>query len=267
MQVNTDQKTSNFESNSLEFPQYFKYEIDMSRLLIVDDDAGIRDLLTEFLTQHGFQVFSVADGKQMHIALKQQPVDLIVLDIMLPGDDGLTLCRQLRAQSTVPILMLTAIGEEVDRIVGLELGADDYLNKPFHPRELLARIKAILRRSQNQTKESAPISNPIYHFAGWVLNCRTRRFLSPEQIEVNLSAGEFDLLVAFLEHPQKILSRDQLLDLTKNRMANPFDRSIDIQISRIRQKIEENIKNPEILKTVRNEGYVLTTPVTIHTHE
>jgi two-component system OmpR family response regulator len=267
MYIKTDQKTSNLQSKSLELPQPFKPEIDMSRLLIVDDDAGIRDLLTEFLTQHGFDVSSVPDGKQMHIALQQQPVDLIVLDIMLPGDDGLTLCRQLRAQSAIPILMLTAIGEEVDRIIGLELGADDYLNKPFHPRELLARIKAILRRSQNPTKESKPISNPIYHFAGWKLNCGTRRFLSPEQIEVNLSAGEFDLLVAFLEHPQQVLSRDQLLDLTKNRMAGPFDRSIDIQISRLRQKIEESIKNPEILKTVRNEGYVLTTQVTIHAHE
>lgn len=239
----------------------------MPTLLIVDDDAGIRDLLNEFLSQHGFQLFLAADGKAMRAILKEQSIDLIILDIMLPGEDGLTLCRQLRAQSQIPILMLTAIGEEVDRIVGLEMGADDYLGKPFHPRELLARIKAILRRAQNPTAEIKHPENFIYHFAGWTLNNILRKLLSPEKLEVNLSTGEYALLLLFLEHPQQILNRDQLTDLTKNRIAGPFDRGIDIQISRLRHKIEENIKNPTIIKTVRSGGYILSVPVKIESHE
>lgn len=182
----------------------------MTTLLIVDDDAGIRDLLNEFLTQHDFQICLAADGNAMRTILKNQSIDLIILDIMLPGEDGLTLCRQLRAQSNIPILMLTAIGEEVDRIVGLEMGADDYLQKPFHPRELLARIKAILRRSQNPTIETNRPKNLIYHFSGWTLDSGLRKLLSPEKLEVNLSAGEYALLLVFLEHPQQVLNRDQL---------------------------------------------------------
>jgi len=235
-------------------------------LLIVDDDAGIRNLLGEFLKQHGFQPFLAQDGKAMRAILARQSIDLIILDIMMPGDDGLSLCRQLRTESTIPIVMLTAVGEEVDRIVGLEMGADDYLNKPFHPRELLARIKAVLRRVHGAVREPQPTENQIYYFAEWSLNRGLRRLLSPDQCEVILSAGEYALLLAFLERPQQVLSRDQLLDLTKNRMAGPFDRSIDIQISRLRHKIEENIKNPTMIKTVRSGGYVLAIPVRVEQH-
>lgn len=239
----------------------------MTTLLIVDDDAGIRDLLNEFLSQHDFQIYAAADGNAMRSILKNHSVDLIILDIMLPGEDGLTLCRQLRAQSNIPILILTAIGEEIDRIVGLEMGADDYLQKPFHPRELLARIKAILRRAQNPAAEIKRPKNLIYHFSEWTLDAGLRRLLSPEKLEVNLSAGEYALLLVFLEHPQEVLNRDQLMDLTKNREAGPFDRGIDIQISRLRHKIEENIKNPVIIKTVRAGGYVLSVPVKVERYE
>lgn len=239
----------------------------MPTLLIVDDDAGIRDLLNEFLTQHGFQVLLANEGVAMRALLARNKVDLIILDIMMPGEDGLSLCRQLRAQSNIPILMLTAIGEQVDRIVGLEMGADDYLNKPFHPRELLARIKAILRRVQNPLLEKKQPGNLIYHFAGWILDGGLRKLLSPEKSEVNLSSGEYALLLVFLERPQQVLSRDQLMDLTKNREAGPFDRGIDIQISRLRHKIEENIKNPTMIKTVRSGGYVLAVPVKVGSNE
>lgn len=236
---------------------------DTPNLLIVDDDAGIRNLLGDFLKQHGFQTFLAPDGKMMRVVLERHTIDLIILDVMLPGEDGLSLCRQLRSQSNIPIVMLTAVGEEVDRIVGLEMGADDYINKPFHPRELLARIKAVLRRAQSPVREVIATENKMYHFAGWNLNRGLRRLLSPEQCEVILSAGEFALLLAFLERPQQVLSRDQLLDLTKNRMAGPFDRSIDIQISRLRRKIEEDVKNPTVIKTVRSGGYILSVPVKV----
>ncbi|OGT32580.1 MAG: DNA-binding response regulator [Gammaproteobacteria bacterium RIFCSPHIGHO2_02_FULL_39_13] len=233
-------------------------------LLIVDDDVDIRNLLGAFLRPHGYETHLASDGVEMQRILASHAVDLIILDIMLPGVDGLTLCRQLRTHSAVPIIMLTAIGEEVDRIVGLEMGADDYLNKPFHPRELLARIKAVLRRAQNSAYEKVSNKNPIYHFAGWKLDTGARRLISPDQLEVSVTSGEYDLLIVFLEHPQAVLSRDHLLDATKNRLAEPFDRSIDIQISRLRHKIEEDIKNPTILKTVRSGGYVLVAPVETH---
>jgi two-component system OmpR family response regulator len=234
------------------------------KILIVDDDHDIRDLLGKFLQQHGFNTLLAQDGIEMFDRLLQNPVDLIILDIMMPGDDGLTLCRKLRSESSIPIIMLTAIGEEIDRIVGLEMGADDYISKPFNPRELLARIKAILRRSNAHaiTKEDEITTvHTLYHFSEWQLNLTTRILLSPEKSDTTLSSGEFDLLLAFLERPQQILSRDALLDLTKNRSAGPFDRSIDIQISRLRHKVEENPKMPRLIKTVRGGGYVLSTSV------
>lgn len=248
------------------------YHPDMSteksiNILIVDDDADIRDLLAKFLQQREFQTFLAPNGTVMSAILKEHEIDLIILDIMMPGDDGLTLCRQLRSQSNIPILMLTAMGEEIDRIIGLEIGADDYLHKPFHPRELLARIKAILRRAQNPIQKVVQNQNPIYHFIGWTLDAGARRLISPDQLDVSISAGEYSLLLAFLTHPQKILSRDDLLDCTKNRSAGPFDRSIDIQISRLRYKIEEDAKNPAVIKTVRGGGYVLAVSVKIDYHE
>jgi len=187
-------------------------------ILIVDDDRGIRDLLGKFLHQHGFETSLAKDGDEMRRYLDKKAVDLIILDIMMPGDDGLTICRQLRANSSIPIIMLTAISEEIERIVGLEMGADDYLSKPFNPRELLARVKAILRRSKNG--QEAPLSpekseHIVYQFAEWTLDQAERRLASPDSLDITLSTGEFELLLAFVQRPQQVLSRDTLLDLTK----------------------------------------------------
>lgn len=231
-------------------------------ILVVDDDKGIRDVLGEFLAQQGYVVSLAKDGKEMKSILDKNGIDLIILDIMMPGEDGLRLCHQLRASSCIPIIMLTAIGEEMDRILGLEMGADDYLSKPFNPRELLARIRGILRRSGTKPEMEAPTAyHNHYKFQGWRLDRTTRKLYSPDNLEISLSSGEYTLLLVFLERPQMVLSRDYLLDLTKNRSASAFDRSIDIQISRLRQKIEPDQKNPSILKTVRGGGYVLACDV------
>lgn len=234
-----------------------------SHILIVDDDSDIRDLLGKFLRRHGFEASLAKDGNEMQAILLKQAVDLVILDIMMPGDDGLTLCRQMRTNSTIPILMLTAISEEVDRILGLEMGADDYLSKPFNPRELLARVRAILRRSQGGGSLNGIGTNEgvIYEFAGWLLDSAERRLKSPDSLEITLSSGEFNLLHALVQRSQQVLSRDKLLDLTKNREAGPFDRSIDIQISRLRHKLEQDPKNPQIIKTIRGGGYVLAAEV------
>ncbi|MEE9251366.1 MAG: response regulator [Alphaproteobacteria bacterium] len=230
-------------------------------LLVVDDDREIRDLLARFLSKHGYRVATARDGREMRRSLADWRIDLIILDLMLPGEDGLALCRQLRANSGIPIIMLTAMGEETDRIVGLEMGADDYLPKPFNPRELLARVKAVLRRAQDISTRKHPGGETMLGFAGWKLDLARRRLESPEAVIVQLSAGEFDLLVAFAEHPQRTLNRDQLLDLSRGRDAVPFDRSIDIQVSRLRRKIEADPKEPEIIKTVRGGGYIFTPEV------
>jgi two-component system OmpR family response regulator len=230
-------------------------------LLVVDDDREIRDLLARFLKKHGYRVTTARDGREMRRSLADWGVDLIILDLMLPGEDGLTLCRELRVGSDIPIIMLTAMGEETDRIVGLEMGADDYLPKPFNPRELLARVKAVLRRAYDISARQRSERDSVLRFAGWKLDLPRRQLESPEGVMVQLSGGEFDLLVAFVEHPQRILSRDQLLDLTRGRDAIPFDRSIDIQVSRLRRKIEVDPKEPEIIKTVRGTGYTFTPDV------
>ncbi len=236
---------------------------DLQHILVVDDDRGIRDLLGKFLRQHGFQTSLAKNGQEMKSILTHHVIDLIILDIMMPGDDGLTLCRYMRAYSNIPIIMLTAISEDVDRILGLEMGADDYLSKPFNPRELLARIKAILRRSQRKSELLNAHSElqEVYEFAGWRMDAGERRLVSSDEMEITLSSGEFDLMLALLQRPQQVLSRDRLLDLTKNRAAGPFDRSIDIQISRLRHKIEKNHKKPQLIKTVRGGGYVLAVKV------
>jgi two-component system OmpR family response regulator len=230
-------------------------------LLIVDDDREIRDLLSRFLVKHGYRVDSAADGRAMDKLLKSGRFDLVVLDLMLPGEDGLALCRRLRVESQIPIIMLTALSEETERIIGLEMGADDYLAKPFNPRELLARIKAVLRRTAGASGRRADETGASIGFAGWRLDAARRELTSPEGVRVELTAGEFDLLLAFAEHPRRVLTRDQLLDLTRGRMAQPFDRSIDVQLSRLRRKIEADPKNPEIIKTVRAGGYIFTHPV------
>lgn len=234
----------------------------MPHLLVVDDDKEIRDLLARFLAKNGFRVTAARDGTEMARALAEWRIDLVVLDLMLPGEDGLSLCRKLRATSTLPVIMLTAKGEDVDRIVGLEVGADDYLPKPFNPRELLARIRAILRRAGEASLKPPPkVAGATYRFAGFVLDPAARRLAQADGGEVALTAGEYDLLLALVERAGRVLSRDQILDLTRGRVAGPFDRGVDIQISRLRHKVEADPAEPTLIKTVRGGGYVLATPV------
>jgi two-component system OmpR family response regulator len=234
-----------------------------THLLIVDDDTEIRDLLGRFFEKHHYQVSLAADGEVLFDNLNKQTPDLIILDVMLPGEDGISLCRKLRQQSNIPIIMLTAAGEEVDRIVGLEVGADDYVAKPFNPRELMARVNAVLRRSQDKPTEqkTTQFYDEIVSFNQWRLNLTTRELFSPENLETSLTTGEFDLLKIFVEHTRRVLSRDQLLSYTRNREAGPFDRTIDVQVSRLRQKIEEDPRNPNMIKTVRGGGYMFTAEV------
>ncbi|MDO9023503.1 response regulator [Zwartia sp.] len=235
----------------------------MDHILIVDDDRDIRDLLSEYLQKQGYRVSVAADGRAMRTVLSRAEPDLIVLDLMLPGEDGLVLCREVRAQSDIPIIILTARGEEVDRIVGLEMGADDYLAKPFSPRELLARIKSILRRTRSLPSNLKPDQARLLHFAGWTLEVATRNLLSPEGIAMALSGTDYKLLRIFLDHPNRVLNRDQLIDMTQSRDAGPFDRSIDLQVSRLRRRLNDNPKEPAIIKTARGEGYVLAAEVSV----
>ena len=235
----------------------------ISTILIVDDDRDIRTLLADYLETNGYRALCAADGVAMWKALGEARPDLVVLDLNLPGDDGLTLCRKLRADSTVPVIMLTARNEPLDRILGLEMGADDYLPKPFEPRELLARIRSVLRRSHAMPSNIQVDKLQKMHFSGWTLDLAARHLLNPDGIVIMLSGAEFRLLRVFLEHPNRILNRDQLLNLTQGRDADPFDRSIDIQISRLRQKLGEDARLPQIIKTVRNGGYVLAGQVTV----
>ena len=230
-------------------------------ILIVEDDREIRDLVSRLLKQNGYRVSTATDGRNMDRILGSSRIDLVVLDIMLPGEDGLSLCRRLRSTSSLPIIMLTARGQETDRIVGLEVGADDYLPKPFNPRELLARIRAVLRRTATFPKGTEERARDILRFAGWRLDLGSRRLQSPDGLRVPLTSGEFDLLVAFCQHPGRVLTRDQLLDLTHGRAAKAFDRSVDIQVSRLRQKIEADPKDPLLIQTVRTGGYIFTPEV------
>ena len=223
-----------------------------THLLLVDDDREIRSLVSQFLGKHGYRVTAAADAKEMDQALSRGDFDLAILDLMLPGEDGLSICRRLRADTRLPIIMLTAMGEDTDRIIGLEMGADDYLAKPFNPRELLARIKAVLRRAGPQSDEEGEAV--CYNFDGWNLDAGRRTLTGPGGELVELTAGEFDLLIAFLERPRRVLNRDQLLDITRGRLASPFDRSIDVQLSRLRKKIEPDQKNPTFIKTIRGGG-------------
>lgn len=236
-------------------------------ILVIDDDQVIRDLLGEFLIKYGYTVTLLPHGKELQQTLADQNFDLIILDIVMPGDDGFALCRMVRKDLNIPIVMLTGINDETDRIIGLELGADDYITKPFNPRELLARVKAVLRRSQYVEEEAIEANQQNKNktkllFAGWELDTAARRLLNPECSEVTLSAGEYGLLVILLEHPQRVISRDMLMDLTKHRVADSFDRSIDVQISRLRQKLNDDPKQPQFIKTVRNGGYLFSQSVT-----
>jgi len=232
-------------------------------ILVIDDDRAIRTLLAEYLDAHGFRTLAAEDGAGMWRILDSSQVDLIVLDLTLPGDDGLTLCRTLRAKSNLPVVMLTARGEPVDRILGLEMGADDYVPKPFEPRELVARIRSVLRRTQSLPPNLQPLEAKRVKFGGWTLDLTSRHLVSPQGTLVMLSGAEFRLLRVLLEHPHRVLTRDQLLSLTKGQDADPFDRSIDLQVSRLRQKLGEDVRAPALIKTVRSEGYVLAVPVTV----
>ena len=228
-------------------------------LLVVDDDVEIRNLLSTLLTRRGYKVTTAREEQEMQRILLSSRIDLVILDLMLPGKDGLAICRELRAKQPTPIIMLTARGDPIDRVVGLEMGADDYLAKPFDFRELEARIKAVLRRRLAETWDTGFRSN--YSFAGWKLDPRQRQLLAPDGSVVDLTTGEFDLLLVFVERAQRVLNRDQLMDLTRGRDAAPFDRSIDVQVSRLRRKIESDPKAPELIKTVRSEGYLFTPAV------
>jgi two-component system OmpR family response regulator len=230
--------------------------------LVIDDHREIRDLLAKYLRERGIRVATAADGRAARRVLEENPIDLIILDLMLPGEDGLSLCRSIRAMSNVPIIMLTAMGEETDRIIGLEMGADDYLAKPFSPRELLARAKAVLRRANNPSQPARTPQNTRLGFATWTFDVGRRQLETEDGTVVPLSTGEFNLLVTFVHHPGRVLSRDQLIDLTQGRSAAPLDRSIDTQISRLRRKIEDDPREPRIIKTVWGGGYVFTPPVT-----
>jgi two-component system OmpR family response regulator len=232
-------------------------------LLIVDDDEDILSLLTKFFSKHCHPVTVAADGAAMFAALEEHSIDLVILDLMLRGEDGLSLCRQLRAASRVPIIMLTAMADHTDRVVGLEVGADDYLTKPFDQRELLARVKAVLRRTTASGAPATPAeTRPALCFANWRLDVTRRELRSADNTLVVLSGGEFDLLLAFVEHSQRVLTRDQLLDLSRGGSHAAYDRSIDVQVSRLRYKLEADPKNPALIRTVRNGGYLFAPKVT-----
>ena len=237
------------------------------RILIVDDDLEIRRLLVDYLARNGFEAIAARDGREMWQALERHAIDLIVLDLMLPDTDGLTLCRDLRAKAdtsgkpNLPVLMLTARGEETDRIIGIEMGADDYLVKPFNPRELLARIKSILRRTRALPPNLAPEAARFLAFAGWTLDTAERLLTAPDGVATPLSGGEYRLLRILLDHPNRVLTRDQLTEMIHGREADPFDRAIDVQVSRLRQRLRDDSREPALLKTVRGEGYVLAAAV------
>jgi two-component system OmpR family response regulator len=236
----------------------------VTQVLIVDDDHDIRMLLSEFLERNGLKVFQAPDGELMWEVLEAHRIDLVVLDLNLPGEDGLALCRQLRTKSSLPVIMLTARTSPIDRVVGLETGADDYVCKPFEPLELLSRIRSVLRRARPSQVATDNNQEPVrMHFAGKILDLTARHLVNESGVIVSLSGAEFRLLRIFLEHPNRILSRDQLMDLIHGRDTTPFDRSIDLQVSRLRQRIEGDTKTPSIIKTVRNEGYVLSASVKV----
>jgi two-component system OmpR family response regulator len=235
-------------------------------VLIVDDDREIRELLASYLEKNGMRASLAANGRQMRTLLERVPVDLIVLDLMLPGEDGLTLCRELRSGKwrTVPVLMLTARSEETDRIIGLEMGADDYLTKPFAVRELLARIRSVLRRAR-MLPPNLQVTEAVQflEFGDWKLDTTARHLLDAQGTMVALSGAEYRLLRVFIDHPQRVLTRDQLLNLTQGRDADQFDRSIDLLVSRLRQRLQDDAREPRYIKTLRSEGYVFSATVEI----
>jgi len=231
-----------------------------TRLLIVDDDPGIRELTAAFLCQHGYLVDTAASGGEMRSALERERYALIVLDVMMPGEDGLAILRALDRSSSPPVIILSVIGQDIDRIVGLELGADDYIAKPANPRELLARIRSVLRRGVVR-EAAAPPARSWRRFAGWRFDPVGRELIDPDGVLINLSDGEFRLLIALVDRPRRVLTRDQLLDLSRGSNAEHFDRAIDVQISRLRKKLYRN-GTDDLIRTVRNEGYLFAAEVT-----
>lgn len=232
-----------------------------AHILVVDDDAQIRQLAAKLLREHGYRVSLARDGREMRQALQSAQINLIILDIMLPGGNGFDLCREIRAGSNVPVIMLTALGSDTDRIVGLEIGADDYLAKPFNPRELLARINAVLRRARGNAAGPQSVGNHHLMFEGWSLDTKRRELTNPAGVVVDLSTGEYDMLLIFLEYPQRVLTRDQLMDGAKHRAHTGFDRAIDIQVSRLRKKLEAGPDGHETIKTIRGTGYMFVPAV------
>jgi two-component system, OmpR family, response regulator len=233
-------------------------------ILVVDDDPRIRQMLTRYFEQEGYRVSAAADGAAMRAQLSAKPIDVILLDVVMPGEDGLTIAREIRAKSDVGIIMLTGRDEVLDRVVGLEVGADDYIAKPFHLREVLARVKSVVRRrkpASSPTVRNEKSGEDVIRFDGWVLDTARRRLVSPSGEDVALTSGEFDLLAALAKHPGRVFSRETLMEHTRGHGLKTFDRSIDAQIARLRKKIERDPKNPAIVKSVRAVGYVFTAKV------
>jgi two-component system, OmpR family, response regulator len=228
-------------------------------LLVLDDDPDVSGMVARLMRDHGFRVSLATDGRALNRAMADYKIDLVLLDLMLPGEDGLSICRRMRLSSNVPIIMLTGLGTESDRVVGLEMGADDYLTKPFSTRELLARVRAVLRRTR--TFEIPDKQSTVMLFDHWRLNLALRQLHSPDGLLVPLTGSEFDLLATFCHHPSRVLSREKLLDLAHGRAASLFDRSIDVQVSRLRRKIEADVADPAMIITVRNGGYMFTPEV------
>ncbi len=235
---------------------------DHGHILIVDDDPQIRLLVSRFLQRQGYQVSAAPDGRAMFQVMARGPVDLVILDVMLPGESGFDLCRAARATTQVPIIMLTARGGEGDRIAGLEVGADDYVTKPFSPGELLARVRAVLRRMRGRPASSEPRGSDVVGFEGWSLDLRRRELTSPQGALVDLSSGEFDMLVTFIEHANRVLSRDMLMEVAKTRAPDPFDRAVDVQVSRLRRKLSGGAEDNGMIKTIRGAGYMFTPQIT-----
>jgi two-component system OmpR family response regulator len=231
------------------------------RVLVVEDDPGTRSLIVRILRENGLHATGVGDGRQMWDSIETAPVDLLILDVMLPGSDGLDLCRTFRARSPVPIIMVSARGEEMDRVVGLEVGADDYISKPFGRRELLARVRAALRRGATPEPFPGRSTREMLRFAGWTLDQRRRQLTDPAKAEVELSGAEHDLLVSFLEHSQRVIGRERLLELSRSRLGSPSDRSVDVLVSRLRRKLGADGSDGGLIRTIRGVGYIFTADV------
>jgi|TARA_B100002003_G_scaffold146162_1_gene135322 two-component system OmpR family response regulator len=232
-----------------------------NHILVVDDHRDIRDSLSKYLAQHEYRTSVAADAVEARQVIDQRAIDLVVLDIMMPGEDGLSLCRHIRQTTELPVILLTAIAEDTERVIGLEMGADDYLTKPFNPRELLARIKSVLRRTHSLPPRSTPTESDKIKFDKWIFDVAQREVIGEDNVAIPLSTAEYHLLNAFLDHPKMVLSRDQLLDITSGRSAKVFDRAIDNQVSRLRKKLEDDPKSPTLIKTVWGGGYMLTVEV------